>query len=300
MTITTEASYRGLDIPDVTHDFVELDGARLHYVSAGSRGTPILLVHGWPETWWAFRGVVPLLAATHRVYAVDLRGFGESVGTDGRFDVSAIAEDLHALVRHLDVGPVHVACQDLGGLPVFEFASAHPEDVSSFTGVETTLPGYGMETLADVVHGGSWHLGFFASPGVAQTYLPGHERALLDWAYSVMAVVPIGDDDIAEFARTYSRPGGWAGSAGLYHSALTDHGRIRARAQEAPLQVPVLAVDGINAPFTENTLGQVARDRITAVRIEGVGHLVAQENSEAYASTLLAFVDGVDRTPRRG
>lgn len=292
--MVTVHDHLGPDLPGVTHHTVDVDGAVLHHVSAGSEGSPILLVHGWPETWWAFRDVIPRLAASHRVIAVDLRGFGDSRALDGRFDVAATVADLHQLVAHLGLGPVHVAAQDLSGPAVVTFAATHPDDVRSLTAVETALPGPGFEALADVAHGGSWHVGFFATPGVAPTYLQVHERTLLDWAYSVMALRPVDADAVDEFARTYGRPGGWDGSAGLYRSALTDHGATRAALEAAPLRVPVLAVDGVNAPSTAQTLRQVTRGDLTAVHLEGVGHLVAQEDPAAYAATLLAFVDGVD------
>ncbi|AGZ44063.1 alpha/beta fold hydrolase [Actinoplanes friuliensis] len=280
----------------ITHHNAKINGTDLHYVSAGTAGSPILLVHGWPESWWAFRAVVPLLAATHRVFAVDLRGFGDS-GTDtGDYDMATMAEDLHQLVAHLGVGPVHVTCQDISGGPVFEFAASHPADTLSFTGVETTLPGYGLEMLADVVNGGSWHVGFLAATGIPELFLAGRERVMLDWAVSVMSAVPgaVTEADLEEFTRTYARPGGWRGTEGLYRSSLTSAGRIRALAESRPLTVPVLAVNGINAPFTERTLRQVAAN-VTAVTIPDVGHLVAQEAPAAFAATVGEFVDRVDQ-----
>ena len=280
----------------VTHHTAAINGTDLHYVAAGAAGSPILLVHGWPETWWAFRAVIPLLAATHRVFAVDLRGFGDS-GTDAAdYDMATMAEDLHQLVAHLGVGPVHVTGQDISGGPVFEFAAAHPADILSFTGIETTLPGYGLEMLADVVNGGSWHVGFLAAPGIPELFLAGRERIMLDWAVSLMSAVPgaVTETDLDEFTRTYARPGGWRGTEGLYRSSLTGAARIRALAESQPLTVPVLAIDGINAPFTERTLRQVASD-VTAVRIPDVGHLVAQEAPSAFAAAVGEFVDGVDR-----
>ena len=74
-----------------------MNGTTLHYVTAGTSGSPALLVHGFPETWWAFRGLIPLLAASHRVFAVDLRGFGDSSSADTEYDDATSAEDLHQL-----------------------------------------------------------------------------------------------------------------------------------------------------------------------------------------------------------
>jgi pimeloyl-ACP methyl ester carboxylesterase len=286
----------GATIPGVTHHRADVNGAQLHYVSAGSAGSPILLVHGWPETWWAFHKLIPLLATTHRVFAVDLRGFGDSSNADGDYSDAASAEDLHQLVGHFGAGPVHVVCQDISGGLSFRFAATHPADVLSFTAIETTLAGFGFEALADVNHGGSWHVGFLAAPGIPGMLLAGHERELLaGWAYPLMTAVPgsVTDDDIDEFTRTYARPDGWRGTAGLYQSVFSDAGRTRALAESRPLAVPVLTVGAPSAPVTERTFRQVAAGEITSVRLEGVGHLVAQEAPEALAAAVLTFLERV-------
>ena len=287
----------GATIPGVTHHLADVNGAQLHYVSAGTAGSPILLVHGWSETWWAFHKLIPMLAATHRVFAVDLRGFGDSSNADGNYDEATSAEDMHHLVEYLNAGPVHVLCQDVSGGLGFRFAATHPADVLSFTAIETTLAGFGLETLADVNHGGSWHVGFLAAPGIPGMLLAGHERKLLaDWAYPMMTAVKdsVTEGDIDEFARTYARPNGWRGTAGLYQSIFSDAGETKALAESQPLAIPVLTVDAFSAPFTEQTFRQVSEGDVTAVRLEGVGHLVAQEAPEALSGTILEFVERVD------
>ncbi|WP_305786356.1 alpha/beta fold hydrolase [Symbioplanes lichenis] len=283
---------------DLTHHVAELNGTSLHYVSAGTGGSPILLVHGWPESWWAFRELIPLLAATHRVFAVDLRGFGDSGTGEGDYDVATSADDLHHLVGHLGVGPVHLSCQDIGGTVGFRFAATHPADVLSLTAIEATLPGYGLEQLADVNHGGSWHVGFLGAPGIPSLLLPGRERQLLaGWAYPMMLATPgaVTEADLDEFARTYARPGGWRGTEGLYQSVLADQGSTPALAAAHPLTMPVLTVDAASAPFTEQTFRQVTAGPVTSVRLDGVGHLVAQEAPAALADALLTFTAGVDQ-----
>jgi pimeloyl-ACP methyl ester carboxylesterase len=82
-----------------------VNGTELHYVSAGSKGSPVLIVHGFPESWWAFRRLIPLLSKDHRVFAVDLRGFGDSApAADGDTSATA-AQDLAALITELPVRP---------------------------------------------------------------------------------------------------------------------------------------------------------------------------------------------------
>ncbi|MFG2597515.1 alpha/beta fold hydrolase [Streptomyces sp. NPDC048462] len=295
--MTTTTPY-GATLPGVTHHLADVNGTRLHYVCAGTDGSPILLVHGWPETWWAFRRLIPLLARTHRVLALDLRGFGDSGNADTEYGEAVAAEDLHHLVAHIGAGPVHVLCQDISGGTGFRFAATHPEDVLSFTGVETALAGFGFEALADVNNHGSWHVGFLGTPGIPAMLLPGHERELLaDWAFPLMNGTEgaIGEDDIDEFVRTYARPNAWRGTEGLYRSVLSDGGATRSLAESHPIAVPVLTVEAAgHHRITETTFRQVSTGEVTAVHLDGVGHLVAQEAPEQLASALLEFTGRVD------
>lgn len=282
----------------ITHQTARVNGSTLHYVSAGTGGSPVLLVHGFPETWWAFHKLIPLLAARHRVVAVDLRGFGDS-GNDGdEFSSATAAEDLHQLIAHLGLGPVHLAAQDISGGAAFRLAAMHPEDVVSLTATEMGLAGFGLEGFADVTHGGSWHIGALAAPGVPELLFTGRERELLGtWAFPSMTAVPgaIDDEDLDEFVRTYSRPGAWRGAIGLYRSMLSEGEELRRLAASRPLSMPVLAIGGFGGPFTEATMRQVAEGEVTSVLLEGVGHYVAMEAPDALADAMTEFLDRVDR-----
>lgn len=290
-------THAGLTVPGVEHRTVDVGGAVLHHVTAGRTGSPVLLVHGFPETWWAFREVLPLLAASHRVVAVDLRGFGDSsVAADG--DGSEVAaQDLHRLIGALGLGPVHVVGQDLSGGAVFRLAATHPEDVLSLTAIEMGIAGFGLEGLADVTHGGSWHIGALAAPGIPELLLAGRERELIgDWAYPSMTAVPgaVTDADVDELARTYARPGGWRGAAGLYRSMLTEGESLRELARRSPLTVPVLAVGAGGGSFTADTMRQVTAGDVATVQLDGVGHYAAQEAPDQVADAILTFTAAID------
>src|SRR6202050_3099649 len=281
----------------VTHHYAKVNGTELHYVTAGTSGSPVLLVHGFPETWWTFRKLIPLLAAGHRVYAVDLRGFGDSDNGPGAYDSKTSAEDLHLLIEELDVGPVHLTGQAISGATVLRLATTHPEDVLSLTAIEMGLPGFGLEMLADVTHGGTWHIGFMAAPGIPEMLLAGHEREFLgQFAFPAMSATPgaITDADIDEFARTYSRPGGWRGAAGLYQSMLREGPDIRALAESPGLTVPVLAVGAGGGPFTAGTMSQAAPAAVSSVSLDGVGHYPAMEAPDKLAKAILGFAASDD------
>jgi pimeloyl-ACP methyl ester carboxylesterase len=281
----------------ITHHRAEVNGTTLHYVAAGTTGSPILLVHGFPETWWTFRKLIPLLAADHRVFAVDLRGFGDSDNAPGEYDSKTSAEDLHLLIAQLGVGPVHLTGQDISGGTVFRLATTHPQDVLSFTAIEMGLAGFGLEMLADITHGGAWHIGVLAAPGIPELLLAGREREFLGrFAFPAMSATPgaITDADIEEFARTYARPDGWRGAIGLYQSMLREGPEIKALAQTHALTVPVLAVGAGGGPFTAGTMSQATGAEIRSVTLDGVGHYAAMEAPEELAKAIRDFTASVD------
>jgi pimeloyl-ACP methyl ester carboxylesterase len=271
---------------------MRVNGTDLHYVTAGTQGSAVLLVHGFPETSRTFRKLIPLLSEHHRVVAVDLRGFGDSAPAAADHDSATAAEDLVALITALDLGPVHLTGQDISGPTTFRVAATHPELVASYTAIETGLPGFGFEMLADVTHGGAWHIGLLVAPGIPEMLLTGRERAFIaDYAIPSLNATPgaFTDADIDELARSYARPDGFAGAAGLYRSALAEADEIRG----LRLEVPVLAIGGGSGDFTPATMRQVASD-VTSVTLDGIGHYVAMEAPERLAEALLAFHRRVD------
>lgn len=287
----------GPTLPGITHHRVQVDGTTLHYVAAGTSGSPILLVHGFPETWWTFRKLIPLLAACHRVFAVDLRGFGESGNAPGDYDSKTSAEDLHLLIGQLDVGPVHLTGQDISGATVFRLATVYPEDVLSLTAIEMGLAGFGLEMLADITHGGAWHIGILAASGIPEMLLAGREREFLGrYAFPAMCATPgaITDADIDEFVRTYSRPDGWRGAVGLYKSMLQEGLDIIALADAPGLTAPVLAVGAGGGQFTFDTMSRAAKTKVSSISLDGVGHYAAMEAPDKLAQAILEFVGSVD------
>ncbi len=285
----------GATLPGVDHHRVRVNGTELHYVSAGATGSPVLLVHGFPETWWVFHKLIPLLSGRHRVFAVDLRGFGDSATATAEHDSATAADDVRALVEHLALGPVHLTGQDLSGPATFRVAATHPGLVRSYTAIETGLPGFGLEALADVTHGGAWHIGVLAAPGIPDMLLAGRERAFIA-EYAIPSLNATADafetGDIDEITRCYARPDGFAGASGLYRSLLTEAEEIRELAGRG-LKAPVLAVGGGSGAFTSATMQQVATD-VRGVSLDGIGHYAAMEAPDRLADTLLAFYSELD------
>ena len=285
----------------ITHHNQVFNGTNLHYVSAGTSGSPILLVHGFPETWWTFHKLIPKLAINHRVFAVDLRGFGDSSKDEGVYDSKTSAKDLHQLIKHLNVGPVHITAQDIGGGAAFRLAVTHTEDVLSFTAIEMGLAGFGLESLADITHGGAWHIGVMAAPGVPEMLLVGRESEFLKNMFSSICATQgaITDTDVKEFARNYSHSGGWIGAIGLYKAMLQEGPEIQALVKSQKLKVPVLAIGAGGGEFTQITMSQVTANKVSSVLLKGVGHYPAMEAPEELAKAILNFIENLNLFPVR-
>ena len=162
--------------------------------------------------------------------------------------------------------------------------------MQSYTAIETGLPGFGLEMLADVTHGGAWHIGVLAAPGIPEMLLAGRERAFLaDYAFPSLNATAdaFTDDDIDEFVRVYARQDGFSGAAALYRSALAEADEIRELASRR-LGMPVLAVGGGSGEFTSTAIRQVATD-VTAVSLDGIGHYAAMEAPDRLAEALVSF-----------
>jgi pimeloyl-ACP methyl ester carboxylesterase len=159
------------------------------------------------------------------------------------------------------------------------------------------LPGFGLEMLADITHGGSWHIGVLAAPKIPEMLLTGREREFLgQFAFPAMSATPgaITKADIDEFVRTYSRPDGWRGAIGLYQSMLQEGQEIVARVAAGKLSMPVLAIGAGGGEFTFSTMTQVAADPVRSISLVGVGHYAAMEAPEKLAEALVDFFNTVD------
>jgi pimeloyl-ACP methyl ester carboxylesterase len=185
---------------------------------------------------------------------------------------------------------MHVVGQDVSGGVVYRLAATYPEDVISLTAIESGLAGFGAERLADVTHGGAWYIGALAAPGIAGLLFEKQARAFVgEYLYPFYGApaTAVSPEDVTEFARTYGRPGGFSGAAGLYRSMLTEGEELRTLAQDKPLQMPVTTIGSRGGQFTYAAFRGVTTQEVTAIQLDGVGHYVAQEAPSPLADRLL-------------
>jgi pimeloyl-ACP methyl ester carboxylesterase len=282
---------------DVRHQTVEVEpGLRLHVVTAGDGPRTIVLLHGFPETWWEWRRVIPLLTqAGFRVVAPDYRGAGHSSRPAGGYDKRTMARDLHRLlVEHLAVSdPVVIVGHDIGLMVAHAYAQEFRDAVSHLVVIDAPLPG---TAVFDRLRSDPrvWHFAFHGARDVAEMLVAGRERPYLQSFFGARSFDPsaIDGEDFDVFVNAYSAPGAMRAGFELYRAFDRDAQDTRAALERGgKLTVPVLAVGGAistSGDIVEEMMREVATD-VTGIRIPDTGHWVPEEQPEALAEAVLSF-----------
>jgi pimeloyl-ACP methyl ester carboxylesterase len=275
---------------EIRHQRVKTSGATLHTVVAGT-GPAIVLLHGWPVTWYHWRDVIPILARRFTVIAPDLRGLGDSERPLGGYDKQTLARDIAELTECLGVDRFAVAGHDFGGSVAFALAANHSGKVSHLVIEEELLPGCPAPPGLVSSQYPRWHNAFHAVPDIPELLIGGHEREHLALFWSLTAGrTPMPAQAIAEYERTYLTPGALRVGLAYYRSAPYD-AELSRRTALRPLTIPTLTIAGDTAiaEGVEASVRQVAGD-VTAVIISDCGHYPAEEHPARVAALIETFL----------
>ena len=278
-----------------TYESLRIGDMRFAFRRAGQGGMPVVLLHGWPQTSFAWRRVAPLLGQAFDVVAPDLPGFGHSSKPVDGFDKKTVARLLRDLVTALGLPRIALVGHDLGGHVAYAYAAQWPEEVSHLVFIESSLPGFGQEEAMDVAKGGSWHFGFNMAGDISEELVRGREHLFVDHfmrreTVGLFDPDAVSDDDIGHYARALARPGSLRSSSGYYQTLPLDRGDNLAWGR-TPLSMPVLAVGaaGGYGAASARTIRPVAND-VREVLIERCGHYPAEERPTELAAAIRDFL----------
>jgi len=274
----------------VTHHTAQVNGTRLHYVTAGE-GPPVMLLHGWPQTWYEWRHVIGLLAGEYQVVAPDLRGFGYSAKPAAGYDAATMAADLEALNDHLGLRDVTVLGHDWGAVFGYVYAAKTPGQVRALGIVEMALPGVGVmeQAMAPQPQGNFlWHMGFQSVPDLPELLIAGKEKPYLRWFFEHFAYDPgaITAADLDVYTDAITQVGALRAGLAVYQDFFTTADQVTALAK-TPLEIPVRAYGG-PACLGAATLASVQAVAPAAQGgvIERCGHWAAEERPDVVASII--------------
>ena len=271
--------------------YAVVNGVRLHYV-AGGQGEPLILLPGWPETWWEYRTVMPSLAARYRVIVVELRGMGRSGKPPSGYDKKTMAADIFELTRKLGYDQVSIAGHDIGSMVAFSFAVNHPAATRKVALLEVSHPDATYNQIRMLPQPGEpiypWWFAFNQVPGLPERLVSGRSRYLIDAIFDDLLVqkAAVGDRSRAIYAQAYGDPeairasNGWFQAFGQDIVDLASYGKVTA---------PMLGLaEPLFFGFFQQLLPAEGTD-VRVVEVKNSGHFLVEEQPEAVIEALTGF-----------
>ena len=267
----------------------EVDGLRLHYLTAG-HGPYVILLHGYAETSRMWRPLIPRLAEHFTVIAPDLPGIGDSgIPTDG-LDMKSAAIRIHDLARALGIEKARVVGHDIGLMVAYAYAAQFPAETEKLVLMDAFLPGVeGWEAIYN--NPAIWHFRF--NGPTPELLVKGRERIYFEHYWNDFAADKTRSIPEAErqaYTAAYARPGriraSWA-----YFVSFPQAAKDFAQLSQTKLTMPVLSIGGEKA--NGDALGQqvklVATD-VTVIVLKNTGHWMMEENPKETMDALLKFL----------
>jgi pimeloyl-ACP methyl ester carboxylesterase len=267
----------------------QVDGIKLHYLTAGS-GPAVILLHGYTQTSRMWRPIIPLLAEKLTVIAPDLPGIGDSdIPSDG-LDMKNAAARIHALVKSLGIDKARVVGHDIGLMVAYAYAAQFPSETEKLVVMDAFLPGVdGWEAVYN--NPAIWHFRF--NGAAPEALVRGRERIYFEHFWNSFAADKtrsIPEADRVAYATAYARPGrmraGWA-----YFVSFQQAAKDFAELSRSKLTMPVLAIGGEKA--NGDVLGQqmkLVASNTTMIVLKDTGHWVSEERPRETTEALVKFL----------
>ncbi|WP_218004097.1 alpha/beta fold hydrolase [Nocardia araoensis] len=280
------------------HCFTTVDGVQMHYVIGGSGPQPLVLLHGWPESWYEYHAVMPRLLPGRTVIAIDLPGLGDTTGEPPSYTKTTMAGYVSSLLAKIGVQhDARVVAHDFGVGVAYALAAEHRDQIAGLLLMDFPLVGKNLAFAT--VQPLSWHFSFNVQNPLAENLVGGRVTAFLDYFFRHSEVseqarasstheLPIGSDSLAEYVRVYSRPQVLHAGFELYRTWSADEVE-NARLQETPLTVPVrmLTQDGLS-----DVMVPAVRDAAPAVsgsEVDGAGHWLVDQQPDCVVDEIDTF-----------
>jgi len=279
-------------VPNFLSRYAKVNGTKLHYLTGG-KGETLILIPGYPETWWAYHKIMPALAENYQVIVVEMRGMGQSDKPMDGYDKKNMAKDVYELVTNLGLQKVHIAGHDIGAHVAYSFAVNYPEKTSKLIMLDTPHPDAGMYNLpmlpilgADYVY--PWWLAFNQVKELPEQLLEGKMNLVIDWLFDNLLKNPnsMTTFDRAVYTSAYNDKNAIRASNAWYQTIPHD---IEDSKTYSKLNLPVLGIGGSGFEILKMWLPNVATD-FKVEKIEDCGHFILSEKPNETAELIIDFL----------
>lgn len=284
------------NMPGFAHYYATVDGIRLHYVSGGNpQGEVLLLLAGFPQSWYAWRHVMALLADRYLIIAPDLPGQGDSDKPQAGYDTQTLARRVQGLMQSMAMTRYYVAAHDVGAWVAWPYAMRYSQQVIKLALLDAGIPGITLpEALAATPDKAwkTWHFAFHLLPDLPEALISGREEIYLTWFLRRKTASPMvfSDADIAEYGRVLKQNGALRAGLAPYREITTSAEQNRLLCQQGKLSLPLLAISADQGSIAEMAapLRQVADD-VSGITLAHCGHFIPDEQPQALADALATF-----------
>jgi pimeloyl-ACP methyl ester carboxylesterase len=273
----------------IAHHRLAVPDATLHYTVSGE-GPPLVLIHGFPQTWHQWRPVMERLAGRFRIIAPDLRGIGATPGPATGYDKLTMAGDIRAIMdKEVGDAPATIVGHDMGAFVAFAHGLLHPERTRALVLVDAPMSG---TTLFDQLrtHPRAWHIAFHGARDIAEMLVAGRERAYI--AQFVAARIydssAVTAEDIDVYAAAYSAPGALRAGFEMYRAFDVDVAQHRELLARGKLRMPVAMVGGeasLSGTLLADSMAEFAEDG-RAYSVERAAHWIPEEQPDRMAKII--------------
>lgn len=276
-------------LDDFRHQMLRAGDVKIHAVVGGD-GPPLVLLHGFPQTWWEWHKIMPVLAERHTVVALDLRGAGHSDCPQDGYDKASLAEDVHGVMGALGFARYAVCGHDVGAMVALALAFTHREAVTRLAILDAPMPGW-SQWEASFVDPLVWHFAFHMKRDLPERLIYGREYDYVSAFFSDRAfnhgAFPI--EEVEVYARAFAQPGNTRGGLEWYRAFPIDHANALGWKRN-PVTIPVLALGGDHrwGPKIVAMLEEFATN-VSGGSIPNCGHWVVEERPAETAEALLKF-----------
>ena len=269
----------------------------IHYVEQGE-GTPVVLLHGFPEFWYSWREQIPELAATgFRAIAPDLRGYNLSSKPQrlGSYRLAEVVADIAALVEHRCGGRAHLVGHDWGAFVAWLLAMHRPELVERLVSINIPHPGavrLAMRRPDQMVR--LSYQAFLQLPFLPEALLRARRFRRMKGAMKRLSKRPeaLTPDVLARYEEAWDQPGALHGMLSYYRALLR-----RRRGFSSPgkpiVRIPTMLIWGLEDPFFIGPVMEATAEFATDLRIErltGAGHFAQQDRPELVNKLIISFL----------
>ncbi len=276
-----------------TSRFVDTGQLRQHAV-VGGNGPPLLLVHGWPQSWYAWRLVMPALARDFEVIAPDQRGVGLSAKPPDGYDTRTLADDMVALMEALGHQRFAMVGHDTGMWIGYALAADHPDRLTRLAVAETPLPGLSPSPplFANAhLNNALWHFAFNRLAEINEQLVTGQEEIYFGWQFATKAARALPDYAVDYYVDALaSSPEALHASFAIYRALDATIAQNQER-KEQRLSLPILAIGGGHSLGDQVAATmRLAADDVQTLVIPGCAHWVAEETPEETLAALTSFL----------